>query len=421
MAQSPSDITGTSPAPFSPFSTYSGSSPLGSELATSDGTLALIFTSSNLGLVLLITDAPDLGAFANVFRELELDQALTVPNGANPTARSSFVLVTPSDDSGTTDNFDPVAWTHHRITSYLSPPTINNSTPDNSASEDVLDSSDTEAETEEIDLVEEVDDARSHSDSALDGPRGHGSSLDVEAKDQPSLGYLDEVLSFLAEEAAQHAARRAAGSKSSSNVSQMPTSPTSDGAWGHAVEPRRKRRRKKARHPFVVAPIVDGHQQRDHEEEAASHGDRETDESSSADPSSSFDISSSSYRTRQTQLQTKSTPATPPRNRKERRRLQQQQLAQAALAAADGNADARPKLTHSRSTPALRLNTTFPLDPRILRLRALAHKLRMFFHEDAKHLSKILSSDSPDEANFVDPRGPKPAGKDSLIHVFVDQ
>lgn len=81
-----------------------------------------------------------------------------------------------------------------------------------------------------------------------------------------------------------------------------------------------------------------------------------------------------------------------------------------------------PPLLHSKSTPSLRLTaTSLPLDPRVLKLRALAHKLRLLFPEDAPRLSSILSNDQADEGDFVDPRGPKPRSKDTLIHVFIDQ
>ncbi|KAJ3540977.1 hypothetical protein NM688_g6148 [Phlebia brevispora] len=61
-----------------------------------------------------------------------------------------------------------------------------------------------------------------------------------------------------------------------------------------------------------------------------------------------------------------------------------------------------------------------PIDARVLQLRNLAHKLRMLFPRDAAALSAILSHDQPDASDFVDPRGPAPRMKDTLIHVFID-
>lgn len=308
---------------------------------------------------------------------------------------ASSVLVTPSDESDTRELERPLA-------SYLSPTLqVDDTTSDHSPSDIDYDSSDTEGEAAEVDIADE----RSHSDPGFDTASVAGTGLGIDGDDQPSLGYLDGALSFLAEEAAKHAARRAAAS---TNAAHPPTSPTSDALWPPTLDPRRKRRRKKVKKSIV--------QSADAADTIVSPIDRETDESSSSlDPSSSFDVSSSSYNKRRQALALiKSTPATPSRNRKERRKLlQQQELTDAA--------SLRPKLTHSKSTPALRLNVSIPLDARILRLRALAHKLRMFFSEDAKYLSRILANDSPDEGDFVDPRGPRPAGKDPLIHCFVDQ
>lgn len=79
------------------------------------------------------------------------------------------------------------------------------------------------------------------------------------------------------------------------------------------------------------------------------------------------------------------------------------------------------RIPDNRPTPSPRLTTTFlPPELRVLKLRALAEKLRPLFPEDAPHLSSILSNDQIDEGGFVDPRGPKPRSEDTLIHVFVD-
>ena len=79
------------------------------------------------------------------------------------------------------------------------------------------------------------------------------------------------------------------------------------------------------------------------------------------------------------------------------------------------------RVPDNRPTPSPRLTTTsLPSGPRVLKLRALADKLRLSFPDDASHLSPILSNGQVDEGGFVDPRGPKPQSKDKLIHVFVD-
>ena len=76
-------------------------------------------------------------------------------------------------------------------------------------------------------------------DLSSDYGSGSGSGSDTEGEHegrlveigQPSLGYLDEALSFIASERARYAAQRDKGV-------------SSDSAWRHVIEPRRKRRRK---------------------------------------------------------------------------------------------------------------------------------------------------------------------------------
>jgi hypothetical protein len=189
---------------------------------------------------------------------------------------------------------------------------------------------------------------------------------DVDADGQPSLGYLDEALSFIASERARYAAQRDKG------VSL-------ENAWRHVVEPRRKRRRKKVK----VTPT-------------------DTTEGGEDSPSSSsfeLDAPPSSYPFH------KSTPGTPGRAKERRPR--------------------RKALRHSKSTPnleALFQSSSVPaLDPRVIQLRSLTHKLRLLFPEDSAALSAILSHDFPSELDFVDPRGPTPGSQDTLIHVFIDQ
>jgi hypothetical protein len=117
-----------------------------------------------------------------------------------------------------------------------------------------------------------------------------------------------------------------------------------------------------------------------------------------------YDSSSSFERTPSGRF--KSTPATPRRAKKEKEKR---------ILVLDN-----PKLSHSRSTPTLRLSLTFPADPRVLQLRSLAHKLRLLFPEDEAALTTTLSNDFPDNDNFIDPRGPVPQSQDTLIHVFID-
>jgi hypothetical protein len=230
---------------------------------------------------------------------------------------------------------------------------------------------------------------------------------------QPSLGYLDEALSFLAAERERVAARIGVTSRV----------PARDPV---GAEPRRKRRRRK---PAPAAAILDSVQL----------GARADDESSSSvDVASSFDVSSPlALLQREAALGGTGllAPATPPRTRKERRRLQQLQTQRPlqhapALALANTAHEQRPptRLAHSRSTPSLRPVVSIVVDPRVLQLRTLAHKLRLLFPKDAKHLAHVMSITAPpsngitgDPAPSLDSRGPPPGPGDPLVHIFIDQ
>jgi hypothetical protein len=132
----------------------------------------------------------------------------------------------------------------------------------------------------------------------------------------------------------------------------------------------------------------------------------------------------------------RSMPATPPRILRKPKRKGGQSQDGGDPASSSSNADATTrsgnekssssshplyKLTHSRSTPSLRLTIPIAPDSRVLRLRTLATKLRLLFVEDAKSLSSVLQSDTPDVNDFIDPRGRPPEPGDVPIHVFIDQ
>lgn len=159
----------------------------------------------------------------------------------------------------------------------------------------------------------------------------------------------------------------------------------------HATEPRRRRRRKKSK-PGQFLLRDDGDAPTETTEGA---GDQDADDSSSSldlEPSSSYPYH-------------KSTPGTPPRTQETRSQRR----------------TAENNLRHSKSTPNLDLSLSGSIDPRILQLRSLTHKLRLLFPEDSAALSALLSNDFPGGSNFVDPRGPVPRVQDPLIHVFIDQ
>jgi hypothetical protein len=377
-----SDTT-TSSTPFSPFSTYSAASE-----ATSDGPFPFLAPAL---VHLCFLDLPDLGAFTNVFRALNDIQprnGIPIPIAQlNQTPTSSLAHLSPEPVSP--DDSRSTIWTNGTIISYIShswqerssfrSPSFHSRT--RSLSAHLPDDSDTEGE--EL-LSNGIDIETLNIDEAVD--------LLQQQASQPSLGYLDEALGFIAAERARLlASRDTNGPKGGGSRSS-----TSENVRRHVIQPRRKRRRKKTLKSLGQTLLAGDTESRTETVDRGAVGEG----GSLDDSSSSFEASSLSPRY-------KSSPVTL-RNYEKRRH--------------SSDADSIPRILHTRSTPSLRLpKISFPLDPRVLRLRALAHKLRLFFPEDAAHLSSILSHDQPDDDDFVDPRGPSPSAKDTLVHIFVDQ
>jgi hypothetical protein len=309
----------------------------------------------------MATELPDLGAFTTVFRalnNLQAPRAFSIPPGAGATAAEHD-----SDVSA-----EPTVWSHTPVASYLA---------------------------RDPELSENSQESRSPSPSASGGSAsGSGSDTegeadaqtveieeisDVDEGDQPSLGYLDEALSFIAAERARYAALREAGAKGSGAT------------LGHGVERRRKRRQRRAKTLLQGEPL---------------DGAGRVTTVAAVDATAEEDDSSSSFeRSHSSRFQ--STPATPRRRKKEK---EERSLV-----------EENSKLSHSKSTPSLRLSLVMPPSPRVLQLRSLAHKLRLLFPADESALTAILSNDFADRDNFVDPRGPVPRSQDTLIHVFIDQ
>jgi hypothetical protein len=364
MLQSSSETTTTTPTPISPFSSYSVASE-----ATSDGNTFLRQMKAVTHFFFEMSEQPDLGAFTQVFREFNHIQAslpLPIPTSNTHASTSSLFTVSTSLDSYKV----PSLRSQRSKASYIS-----------RHSDDNTHNSDNEFGS------------GSHTERDVNGPPIEIEDLsDLENMDDPpSLGYLDSALSFIAAERArvttQHHTEK--------------IGPVTESAWRHVVKPQRTRRRKK---PKLIQIL-----QRESGDGDASNVRTPVNQNRVEDVDYS---SSSSEPSSPAASRFKSTPATPSRRKTEKHR----QRAAAAAAVASKN----PRLHHSRSTPSLRLPVTLPLDPRILQLRALAHKLRLLFTEDNKALSAVLSNDLPDN-DFVDPRGPQPQSQDTLIHVFVDQ
>jgi hypothetical protein len=232
-----------------------------------------------------------------------------------------------------------------------------------------------------------------------------------EALDQPSLGYLDDVLGFLAAE--REKLQRKTGQRN--GVSSQSQASTSESARRHVIEPRRKRRRKKTK----VGTSATGsasmtHVDIDHDADADAEG-AITPVGDMLDGSSSGEY----------WVHGKSMPSTPPRPNRHLRtvdeRVKGKEPVTATTPGSSSKVTVQPKLTHSRSTPSLRVSIPSPPDAGVLRLRTLATKLRMLFVHDAKTLSSVLLNDGPEDDGFIDPRGRPANDEDPLVHVFIDQ
>ena len=224
----------------------------------------------------------------------------------------------------------------------------------------------------------------------------------VDDPEHPTLGTIDSVIEFLMSERD----RVQAGRLTERRIVQHYSS-TSDGGGVRQIQDSDARRAKKRRRkkpiqtiqilkrgvnaPEMVPEVTV------HADDASGDADRDDmdmDPDAKVDgySSSSFDSAHHHY---------KSSPSTPP-------------LTNRVLIKRDA-------LKHSKSTPTLHVKT-IPPDPQILKLRCLAHKLRLKFPEDYEHLTALLTQDfSGEESDFSDPRGPAPRASDTLIHVFIDQ
>ncbi|KAF7798991.1 hypothetical protein EIP86_010220 [Pleurotus ostreatoroseus] len=374
MSSALSDTT-ASPAPFSPFSTYPDE--VHSD-TTSDGACH----SRDLLYRNLLTvdhaEPPDLGAFTTVFRALTTfnhprAHHLERLDSSEATPTSAWISASENESEAAGGS---TVWTHGLIASYLQP----------SSPEVPLEGT-------------SPTDTESGVELSAGGIRQKGGGVlvldtsevgDPDDPDQPSLG-LAGALDFLAAERAKFVAQREGGYRGHS-------SNTSDGTWRHVVPHRRKRRRKRNRsaHPAPGEASV----------ETAGEDENQDGEANTASQDDADDSSFSSDEAYPSNYY-ESTPASPP-NARDQRTYQ------------TVTEEGRLQIHHSKSTPSLRLPVTMPIDARVLQLRNLAHKLRMLFPKDAAALSAILSHDHPDASDFVDPRGPAPRVKDTLIHVFID-
>ncbi|EIW75778.1 hypothetical protein CONPUDRAFT_169058 [Coniophora puteana RWD-64-598 SS2] len=313
-------------------------------------------------------------------------------------------------------------------------------------------------------------------------------TLHLSGADHPSLGHFSEPFQFLAAERARLAAAAAAAQERTTTATGASGgfsaaehhSSTSDGAWKYNLEPRRgrKRRRKKR----LVAALAEagaggvaavlstpprilsrrrvdgGGTAKEKEEEEALSSNVHREATSGADTgeggeggrgdkagdgvSADEDGAQKHSRSRTRAKRSPSPPATaaPHRTRSTKRDTRRAALANAVAASANPAPGASAQLKHSKSTPVFTLSSALPPDPQILRLRCLAHKLRLRFPEDDAGITSLLTDDfgsvsgSRDgsgkgsggetsdcvSSSDPDPRGPPPKKGDTLIHVFID-
>ncbi|KAH0826314.1 hypothetical protein J3R83DRAFT_5260 [Lanmaoa asiatica] len=415
MMHSSSETTSNSPTGISPFSTYSRLSE-----ATSD-------------------EAPDLGAFNSVFRELQQfqigpprnlhttlpalvlhadhDERELEPESASP--RSALLSAPPTDSEA---NAGSTVWTQGIIASYFDPSVA--SAQSRSAVDDRSRATDSAADDEgapghrlglSLGRVGEGAFGGDGSDSETEGEMdplaftvvgslasdagGVGPDGVVDDSEHPTLGTIDSVIEFLMSERDRVQAGRLAERRMVQHYSS-----TSDGGARQRQEAdmrraKKRRRKKPIKTIQILRREVDAPETVSettvHAGDASGDADRDDADAdvpeAEGDSSSSLDNAHHHY---------KSTPSTPPRTNRVLK---------------------RDVLKHSKSTPTLKVKT-IPPDPQILKLRCLAHKLRLRFPEDYERITTLLTQDfSGAESDFSDPRGPAPRARDTLIHVFIDQ
>ncbi|KAI6135869.1 hypothetical protein EV401DRAFT_2062928 [Pisolithus croceorrhizus] len=368
-----------------------------------------------------MAEAPDLGAFTSVFREFQHLQT-GPPRILNsnidafeddidgPSSRSDLLTPSVFQSADSEARADSTVWNQGILAPYLrshTPTSLSQSVTHDQPAVVVDSTTDHEIESSlngdsTDDVGPTVDDSESETEGELDLPTLVPSSVDQSDifvdPNYPTLGTIDSVIEFL--NAERH--RVQAGRQAEPKIVQY-SSPSDVGTnRSRDTEIRRGRRRKRrrtAKSVEILRRVRDASMTVSETitttlaEDTSGEADR--DDHPAPDPnlnsSSSLESFSKHY---------KSTPSTPPRTK--------------------ASSLVWEKLKHSRSTPALQVQT-IPPDPQVLKLRCLAHKLRLKFPEDYDRITALLSQDfSGVDSDFSDPRGPAPRPKDTLIHVFID-
>ncbi len=344
-------------------------------------------------------ESPDLGAFTIVFRALnELQPRNFIPHGHAHAVATTVTATTSTlsqmESESDANHRGSTVWNQNPIASYLSIPSRSTTRLSVASSPPPSEppSSDTEGEI----MIDQETDSGDYEDANKAG------------EEQPSLGYLDEALQFMAAERAKlTVSRDNSWHRTNSSTSDDPSFPPQQRQLSHnhhhqqqqqQLTPRRRRRRRKAR--SIIPTIL----VRESSGGPADGNQSHTERLERGDPS---DLSSPDNSSSEVVIRFSSTPASPVRRSGRRN------------SARSVSVDGRPRLGHSKSTPALRPG---PLDPRVVRLRSLAIKLKFLFASEAELLTTVLANESllSSSPDFIDPRGPAPGPGKPLVHVFID-
>ena len=319
-----------------------------------------------------VAEPADLGAFTSVFRVMNQlqQQQQTVVVLPRSDSRATNFNSEPESDVGDSSS---TVWSQHPIASYLERDEANESTRSMSTSNSP-------------EVLSDEEDGRGSESSDTEGL--FEDSIEIDGL-TPSLGDLDSALGFLAAERAKLAASHLDG-RSTSHSS------TGESAWRHVIEPKRKRRRK--RKGAVVLPRT-LEQNEDIPAGARTATVVPTPEASSSSP----DLSSSPEKLGASPLQRELAQS-------KSRRPKPQQPSQS---------QPQTQSQHIMISPPITVTPAQP-DPRLVRLRTLAKKLRHDFPQNDSQLKAVLVDDFPDH-DIIDPRGPEPQLGDALTHVFIDQ
>ncbi|GJJ12910.1 hypothetical protein Clacol_007156 [Clathrus columnatus] len=332
------------------------------------------------------SDEPaDLGAFTSVFRVMnQLQGFQQQPLIVDPRPESRGIISSSENDS------DSSRWSHRIIDSYLEHNHNHHGAPYSPHPHSPVIISDRE--------IDDDDDGNGNGQRDSDSSDTEGmfdNTLDDNVSSPPSLGVLDSTLGFLAAESAKLAAA----------FEERGTTTTSS-VWKNNSDETKKRRRRKRRGTSKATSVLD-------QDEAPSVTVVPTPEASS---SSSAEFSSP-YKTG-ISLPDNESALSKPRDINSRRQPLSPHHSGFSRSSSHHHHH-HQDLYISSSLPNLPRSLPSMVEPRLVRLRLLARKLRHHFPQNDMPLRQILIDDLP-ENSWIDPRGPEPQQGDPLVHVFID-